>query len=524
LKSQIQTLECDVAVIGGGMGGVAAALAAAESGLTVLLTEETRWIGGQITSQAVSALDEHQLVETVHATRSYQDLRERIRRYYIEAYHAPAVMPNGAPINPGNGWVSRLCFEPRVGLKVIGEILRPHLESGALRVLTQARPTVCAGDPTHIQAVKLTRGGRVIEIRAEYFLDATEAGDLLPLAGVPYITGAEAREDTGEKYASADGPHPERMQSFTCCFLVEFRTGEDHTIRRPRGYERFRKEQPYSLTLYNREGEAIHYNFNLATADRPLPFWTYRRVFDAQLLAPGSGRGDIALINWHGNDYHWANPIDQPPAARAKILDEAKRLSLGFLVWLQTEVARDDGQGFGYRELRLLPEAVGTRSGLAMYPYLREARRIRGLYRIVAEDILAESNPGKSQAAFADSVGIGWYAMDLHPAVGDSTTMYAPTLPFQIPLGSLIPVECDNLIAAGKNINTTHLSNGAYRLHPVEWSIGEAAGALAAFCVGEGVKPRRVSEDPQRLRAFQGKLLERGTRLEWPEEALAELK
>ena len=61
--------------------------------------------------------------------------------------------------------------------------------------------------------------------------------------------------------------------------------------------------------------------------------------------------------------------------------------------------------------------------------------------------------------------------------------MYAPTLPFQIPLGALIPIECDNLLAACKNINTTHLSNGAYRLQPVEWSIGEAAGSLAAYCV-----------------------------------------
>jgi hypothetical protein len=516
--------ECDVAIIGGGMGGVAAALAAAESGARVILTEETRWVGGQITSQAVSALDEHRLVEKVHATRTYQELRERIREYYQRVYNAPAAMPNGAPLNPGNGWVSRLCFEPRVGLQALEAMLRPYTDSGKLIVLKRAQPRACTGDPTHVQSVKLVWGGREVEIWAEYFLDATEAGDLLPLAGVPYITGAEAREDTGERYASPDGPHPERIQSFTCCFLVEFCPGQDHTIRKPRGYETFREKQPYSLTLHNREGQAIHYNFMEATPERPLPFWTYRRVFDAQLLAPGGVRNDIALINWHGNDYHWGNPIDQPLPIQVRILDEAKRLSLGFLYWLQTEVRRDDGQGYGYPELRLASEAVGTRTGLAMYPYLREARRLRGLYRIVAQDILVESNPGKEQAAFNDSVGIGWYAMDLHPAVGDPSTLYAATLPFQIPLGALIPIECDNLVAAGKNLNTTHLSNGAYRLHPVEWSVGEAAGALAAFCVGRGLKPRRVREDKSLLRTFQAFLRERGTQVEWPREALVSLR
>lgn len=524
MKSKAQILECDIAIIGGGLGGVAAALAATDTGANVILTEETKWIGGQITSQAVSALDEHPLIETVHATRSYQDLRQRIRQYYIETYGVPARMPNGEPLNPGNGWVSRLCFEPRVGLQALEEMLLPQRASGKLKVLTQAQPVACGGDPTHIQNVRLSRLGEVIEIQADYYLDATEAGDLLPLAGVPYVTGAEAKEDTGEQYASLDGPHPERIQSFTYCFLVEFRPGEKHTIRKPRGYERFRERQPYSLTLYNRQGEAIRYNFMQATPERPLPFWSYRRVFDAQLLNPEGEKNDIALINWHGNDYRWANPIDQPPEVQAKILDEAKRLSLGFLYWLQTEVERDDGKGYGYPELRLLPEAVGTRTGLAMRPYLREARRIRGLYRIVAEDILVESNPGKEQAAFPDSVGIGWYAMDLHPSVGDPTTMYAPTLPFQIPLGALIPIECDNLIAAGKNINTTHLSNGAYRLHPVEWSIGEAAGALAAFCAAQGVKPRQVREDENRLRAFQDLLRKRGTLLEWSKEALETLK
>lgn len=512
----IRIVEADIAIIGGGLGGVAAALAACEAGWEVVLSEATPWLGGQVTSQAVSALDEHERIETVSGTRTYKAFRDAIRQYYQRHYHAPAYMPDGAPLNPGNGWVSRLCFEPRVGLQVIREMLEPHLQSGKLHLLLRHRPKSCEGDPTHLQAVTLTTlRNEQVKLSARFFLDATELGDLLPLAGVPYVTGAEAVEDTGEPHASRDGPRPGRVQSFTFCFIVEFCPGENHTIRKPRGYERFKVEQPYSLTLTGHKGEPISFHFFKSTPASPLPFWTYRRLVDGKLLDPTGHRNDIALINWASNDYRWGNIIDKPPQVKAILLDEARRLSLGFLYWLQTEAPRDDGQGFGYPELRLLPEAVGTPSGLAMAPYIRESRRIIGLRRVVEQDISAEGKPEVAQAAFPDSAGIGWYAMDLHPCVGDERTMYAPTLPFQIPLGALIPKGCDNLLAACKNISTTHITNGAFRLHPVEWSIGEAAGSLAAWCCKHHVSPADVWESTERLNAFQNYLRGRGVDLGW---------
>ena len=91
-----ETLECDIAVIGGGMGGVAAALAAAEAGRQVVLTEATRWLGGQMTSQGVSALDEHEHIEEFGGTRSYYRLRDAVRAHYVARYDAPATMPGSA--------------------------------------------------------------------------------------------------------------------------------------------------------------------------------------------------------------------------------------------------------------------------------------------------------------------------------------------------------------------------------------------------------------------------------------------
>ena len=116
---------------------------------------------------------------------------------------------------------------------------------------------------------------------------------------------------------------------------------------------------------------------------------------------------------------------------------------------------------------------------------------------------------------FEDSVGVGWYPIDIHRAGPEDVGISCRTRPFQIPLGALIPVRVRNLIAAAKNIGTTHITNGCFRLHPVEWNIGEAAGALAAFCLDAGQD--RGSRPPGRgaPSAFQRSLISEGVPLAW---------
>src|SRR5688572_25092815 len=102
--------SCEVLIAGGGTGGVAAALAAARSGRRVVLLEETDWIGGQMSAQGVSALDEHEHIESFGGTRSYYEFRNTIRAHYGER-------------NPGNCWVTRLAFEPRVAVRTLEQML-----------------------------------------------------------------------------------------------------------------------------------------------------------------------------------------------------------------------------------------------------------------------------------------------------------------------------------------------------------------------------------------------------------------
>jgi hypothetical protein len=242
--------------------------------------------------------------------------------------------------------------------------------------------------------------------------------------------------------------------------------------------------------------------------------WTCRRLPSAGLLG-GDPANDLTLFNWPGNDYRDRSIIDRPAAEVAASLQDAKRVSLGFLHWLQTE-APASGERRGAPELLLRPDAMGSADGLSKHPYIRESRRIVALKTIVEPEVSAQFQHGPVSAPFADSVGIGWYPIDIHRSGDDDVGLSCRTKPFQIPLGALIPVRAANLIAACKNIGTTHLTNGCYRLHPVEWNIGEAAGALVAHANQSKEPPRQIRSDPKRLATFQDALRRQGFELEWP--------
>ena len=151
-------LDTDVLVVGGGLGGVAGALAAARSGRRVILTEQYPWLGGQLTSQAVPP-DEHRWVEQFGTTRSYRDLRDGIRRYYRRHYPLTERARHWSELNPGAGAVSRLCHEPRVAVAVIDAMLAPYRSSGRLQVLQPAMPVAATTDGDQVTSVTIRASG-----------------------------------------------------------------------------------------------------------------------------------------------------------------------------------------------------------------------------------------------------------------------------------------------------------------------------------------------------------------------------
>ncbi len=510
--------KCDVLVAGASLGGCAAALSAAGQGQRVILTEECDWIGGQLTSQAVSCPDEHPWIESFGATMSYRKLRDGIREYYRRHYPLKPEVRASAHFNPGNGWVSYLCQEPKVSLAVLYEMLAPLTTAGRIILLTRHKPKSADVEGDVVRSVtfqNLSTGGEVV-VSFTTAVDATECGDLLPLTGTEYVTGAESKADTGEPHAVDGPPRPDDVQSFTWCFLMDHCEGEDHTIPKPEDYEKLRDEQPI-------EWKQVH---PITRAERPFvlwddPRWTgyslwrYRRVLDAAQFADGVFPGDVTLVNWPQNDYR-GNFLDKPEPEKGQVLEAGKRLSFSLMYWMQTEAPRPDG-GRGFPGLRLRPDLVGTTDGLAQFPYVRESRRILPVFRILEQHIESEVRGTQYAETFPDSVGIGLYRIDLHPSSETGEFVDVGCCPFQIPLGALIPRRMRNLIAGCKNIGTTHISNGAYRLHPVEWNIGEAAGMLAAYSTEHGIPPSGVRENPDHLEALQQRLRLAGVSLEWPE-------
>jgi phage tail protein X len=168
--------------------------------------------------------------------------------------------------------------------------------------------------------------------------------------------------------------------------------------------------------------------------------------------------------------------------------------------------------------LRLRNDVVETMDGLAKHVYVRESRRIKAEFTIFEQHVGVKARePLQGAEHFHDSVGIGSYRIDLHPSTRQRTYVDIGSWPFQIPLGALIPVRMENLLPACKNIGSTHITNGCYRLHPVEWNIGEAAGALAAYCLRKDLVPRQVRNTPKHLADYQRVLTETlGIELAWP--------
>jgi len=511
--------RCDVLVVGGGTGGPAAAMAAASMGFHVVLTEETAWVGGQLTSQAVPP-DEHPWIEQFGGTARYRRYRNGVRRYYRDHTPLTAAVRQDPHLNPGSGWVSKLCHEPRVGVQVLNQMLQPFIGAGRLDVRLHTLPIAADVEGDTVRSVRFRNllSGEEETVSAAYVLDATELGDLLPMTGAEFVIGAESRRETGEAHAVDGDPEPENVQGLTWVFAVAYDEGSHRTIDRPEQYAKWRAFHPPFWP-----GPLIGFEDLNPVTNQPrhLPLFgpfpnlfTYRQIVNPANFTVSTH--PVTIVNWPMNDYFEATILDVPDDVREARLRDAKQLSLSLLFWLQTEAPRHDG-GVGYPGLYLRPDITGTPDGFAMTPYIREARRIRARTTVVEADVAPESNPGRDRAReYADSVGIGAYRIDLHPSTNGKSYIDIGSLPFHIPLGSLVPVRMRNLLPAAKNLGVTHITNGCYRLHPVEWNIGEAAGLLASFCLQQGLEPAQVLEGPLHVSDFQALLTGQGIEIHWP--------
>ena len=510
----------DMIVVGGSIGGVIAAVKAAEHGKKVQLIERTKWVGGQFTNQAVPP-DEHKFIESFGSTNTYRQFRNRVRTYMKEHFPIKEEIKDVKHWNPGHASVSRLSAPPQVFLTIFYEMMEPYLNKG-LDLLLETEVIQAKVEDSTIQALQIRslRDNQSSWVSADYFLDATDTGELLPLTNTSYRTGREARSVTQEPN-TLETEDKEDMQPVTWVAAVEYCPNEIHVIEKPKHYDFFRSQiwpcdSTPVLSFYGPDSNTGKTRlFGMFDGENKglFPLWSYRRIIDPRDFQEGFYPHEVTLLNWPQNDYFFGNLFESEDASMHQ--EMAKELTKSLLYYLQTEAIRPGG-GKGYPGLKLRGDLLGTDDGLAQAPYIRESRRIVALETITEH--LMNANLQAELPEIADSVGVGSYHIDLHMTTKSHRFFFFKTWPFPIPMGALIPIQTKNLLPACKNIGATQLTNGCYRLHPVEWNIGEVAGLLAVKAIEWQKSPKQIYLDSQYKQQFLSFLDTQGIERSWPKD------
>ena len=509
-------------IVGDSTAAYSATLGALQGGATVCLVQPQQVVGGQFTAQGLPASDDGKLVatqagETFAISRSYRQFRQRQRE--LQKVQGKIVG------NPGGGWVSHLCVTPVVAAHALNEALIEYLTQGQLTIIADAEPIEVLSEGqrrvTGVVFQDRQRGGK-FTVNAQIVIEATDLGDLLELGKIKSRIGQESRHDTGEAVLPEEA-YPSCQQAITFCAVVEKTPpGEGVPIDAPPGYDElpWLQAQDFTSTFWIKKPEQ-NPPWKRQDFFDDWGIFTYRRIRRSQ--AQNSARdGDVTVINWGtsprgvngalccGNDYRDGVLVGVSREERQETIQRARDRAQAYVHFLQTQNI----------DLKPRCDLTWTPDGIALAPYIREARRGVALTTIRHEDV-AQTFFGEAARArcFNDSVGIGQYHyLDFHPNhahghvnLGDG----ANTLPFTIPLGALIPISTDGLILSAKSIGTTHITNAAYRMHPVEWAIGEAGGHLAAFALQKGIDVRTIATDKRLTQQLQAWLARFGVPLFW---------
>ena len=539
--------ECEVVVVGGSLGGVAAATQAMKSGAKTCLIELTPWFGGQISAQGVSAIDESRAMrEQQNFSKSWMDFKYLIKQQTVQL---PAWVrrPDTQTVADLNScWVGKLCFSPQAGAAAALQQLKiyaakaPGSRWGSSIAFKGAEFDRSGQEITAVYAVRRTplqtdyvpRGRLSAELESWYswqddavfdktpmrlqapdnkrmvVIDATDTGELVGWAGIPHRLGSDSRASTGE-YHAAKLNNPDCTQAFTFPFVMGINDdgGESRSALKQLvaqyegGYARHEHERDYSLMRFPAFKERSFFNYRrIVSTTKNDPIWS----------PPAAG--DMTIVNWNrGNDWTVMDPpliltdsrIDasgqrQNWAGGISVvaLRHAEQHALMFAEWLMDTKAQ--APEFPLTYVSGVDSPLGTASGLSMVPYIREGRRILGRpaygqrqFMMREADLRLDITGGRDFSP--STIAITHYDMDIHgcryrngePSWEASS---APALehkvrPVQIPLEGLIPQGIDNLLIGGKGIAVTHIANAVTRVHHAEWSIGAAAGTTAGWLV-----------------------------------------
>lgn len=450
IDAQAQTsYKTDVLVIGASASGIAAGIQSARMGVQTIIAEPTTWLGGMITAAGVCAFDGN------HSMPSglFGEFREALHKVY------------GGASKVSTGWVSNTLFEPHVGDSIFKSMV---LHTKGLTVKYQFQFVSAIKNNNAITGAIFLHlpTNQKVTIYAKQVIDATELGDVLANAGVPYSLGMEASAVTGEDVHVSETN--DIVQDITyVAILKDYGKGTDKTIPKPKNYD------PSEF-----DGACTDYYFNTA---KPKP-----NVDAKKMLDYGKLPNKKYMINWpnSGNDIY-LNIVEMNEADREKELVKAKEQTLRFIYFIQHQL--------GFKNLGLADDEYPTADKLPLIPYHRESRRVKGLVRF---DVKHIAKPFDSpNPLYKTGIAVGDYPIDHHHKKNLKAPQHLDFYPvpsFNIPLGSLIPKDISGLIVAEKSISVSNVVNGTTRLQAIALLIGQAAGTLAAQAVQQNLDAQNI--------------------------------
>lgn len=484
----------DLIVVGGTPGGIACAVRAAREGLSVLLTQHNRHIGGML----ANGLMQWDALYGGPRSPIFNEYAAMIEGHYRDTYGKNSTQYAQARYAQTHYPMSR--FEPGVA-----ELLFNQLVSAEKNITTllSHHPLKVAGEGALLQTLTLREYGTTNDIRVTggAFVDATYEGDLAALAKVPYRVGREGRGEYGE-------PHAGKI--FTN--ILRERGPKDVLDGKLNLHSYAHKQgtiDPTSPQIADRAIQAYNHRFCLTDEDgnRRLPdkppgykreeYVGYYRLGMGAGILNGKGLFNSALLPGENHNYPDA---DWP--TREKIIERHKNFALGLMWFLQNDESVPPAKRKAYRRIGLPLDEFPDNDNLPYEIYVREARRIVGHHVFTEHDNRPAPGIGRTPI-HPDSIAITDWAMDSHDCTWDRSPGYAydgklilteESRPAQIPWRCLLPQGADNLIVP-VCLSATHVAWGAVRLEPVWMQTGEAAGLGAALAKKHGVTPASLNAD-----------------------------
>lgn len=469
----------DVLVYGATPGGIAAALAAAKSGSSVLLIEPTARIGG-LTTSGLSHTDFHSLESLSGA---FLDFSQRVEAHYAKTYGKDS--PQVKDSFHGS------FAEPKVNLLVFEQML---VEQKAITVRTRLTLASVAmrkgGELNRMESATFTGAdGNPVTFTAKVFVDGSYEGDLMAKAGVPWRVGREGQSEYDESLAPAKADA--QLQAYNFRFIATREAANRITPLAPPGYRR----EDFLPALVHLESGKINKLFA----------WGFEPggAMKAHTPVLPNGKYDIndvsrglVRLSLPGKNLGWP---DGDAAARAKIFAEHLRDNAGLLYFLQNDDAVPAKFRAEAREWGWCKDEFTDTGGLPPQLYVREARRMVGARIYTQRD--SEHAPGDARAVLhRDAIAMGDYGNNCHGTAREGTRFdgkhtgefYNAVPPYQIPYGTLLPKEVANLLVPVA-CSASHVGFCALRLEPIWMSLGQAAGHAAAMAAKDGVPVQRVS-------------------------------